>query len=41
MVVLHEQQTGSKSGELDADDASNLRQQALTIYNLAGGNKKK
>jgi len=41
MVVLHEQQAGSKSGELDADDASNLRQQALTIYNLAGGNKKK
>lgn len=41
MTVLHEQQTGGKSGELDADAAGNLRQQALTIYNLAGGNKKK
>ncbi|GAB3786086.1 YbaY family lipoprotein [Dyella agri] len=41
MVVLHEQQAGSKTGDLGSDDASSLRQQAETIYGLAGGNKKK
>lgn len=41
MLVLHEQQSGSKTGDLDSDDAASLRQQAEAIYNLAGGNKKK
>ena len=41
MLVLHEQQTGDKTGDLDSDDASSLRQQATAIYNLAGGSKKK
>jgi putative lipoprotein len=41
MLVMHEQQTGDKTGDLDSDDAASLRQQALAIYGLAGGNKKK
>ena len=41
MVVLHQEQNGNKNGELDADAAGSLRQQALNIYNLAGGNRKK
>lgn len=41
MLVLHEQQTGDKAGDLGSDDAGSLRQQAAAIYNLAGGNKKK
>ncbi|MBD8872615.1 YbaY family lipoprotein [Rhodanobacter sp. DHB23] len=41
MLVLHEQQVGDKTGDLDSDSANSLRQQALAIYNLAGGNKKK
>jgi len=41
MLVLHEQQSGDKMSDLDSDQANSLRQQALTIYNLAGGNKKK
>jgi putative lipoprotein len=41
MLVMHEQQSGDKTGDLDSDDAASLRQQALAIYSLAGGNKKK
>ena len=41
MVVLHEQQTGDKAGDLNSDEANSLRQQAASIYNMAGGNKKK
>ena len=41
MLVLHEQQSGDKTGDLDADAANSLRQQALNIFNLAGGNRKK
>jgi len=41
MLVMHDQQSGDKSGDLGSDDAGSLRQQALAIYNLAGGNKKK
>ncbi|MBD8882186.1 MULTISPECIES: YbaY family lipoprotein [Rhodanobacter] len=41
MLVLHQQQIGDKTADLDSDTANSLRQQALAIYNLAGGNKKK
>lgn len=41
MLVLHDQQSGDKTSDLGSDDAASLRQQAVTIYNLAGGNKKK
>ena len=41
MLVLHEQQSGSNTSDLGSDDAGSLRQQALSIFNLAGGNKKK
>ena len=41
MLVLHEQQNGDKTSDLDPDAANSLRQQAITIYNLAGGNRKK
>lgn len=40
MLVLHEQQSGDKVSDLSSDAANSLRQQALAIYNLAGGNKK-
>lgn len=41
MLVLHEQQSGSNTSDLGSDDAGSLRQQALSIFNLAGGNRKK
>jgi putative lipoprotein len=41
MLVLHALQNGDKTSDLDSDAANNLRQQAVAIYNLAGGNKKK
>ncbi|MDE2315540.1 MAG: YbaY family lipoprotein [Xanthomonadaceae bacterium] len=41
MLVLHEQQSGNNTSDLSSDEAGSLRQQALTIFNLAGGNKKK
>ena len=41
MLVLHEQQNGSQTSDLDSDAAGNLLRQARNIYNLAGGNKKK
>lgn len=40
MPVLHEQQTGDKVSDLDADDASSLLRQGRVIFNLAGGGKK-
>lgn len=41
MLVLHEQQSGDKTSDLSSDAANSLRQQAVAIYSLAGGNKKK
>ena len=41
MLVLHEQQSGNNTSDLSSDEAGSLRQQALAIFNLAGGNKKK
>ncbi|BFI94581.1 MAG: hypothetical protein RSP_00910 [Rhodanobacter sp.] len=41
MLVLHDQQSGSNTSDLGSDEAGSLRQQALAIFNLAGGNKKK
>ncbi|MBD8899616.1 YbaY family lipoprotein [Rhodanobacter sp. DHG33] len=41
MLVLHEQQNGDKAGDLSSDAANSLRQQSLSIFSLAGGNKKK
>lgn len=41
MLVLHEQQSGASTGDLGSDAAGILRQQALAIFSLAGGNLKK
>ena len=39
--VLHEKQSSDSNGDLSADEAANLLQQAKFIYNLAGGNRTK